>query len=120
MKIIVIISQTPDTTTKIQVASDGRSIDETGITWILNPYSEFAIEKALKLKESSTLIEEIILLGTGPERLLEALRQGLAMGADSAVLIKSSVLDVGAVGVPGQSDRAMATVVHDRLDVRQL
>lgn len=89
MKIAVIVSQTPDTTTKVAVAGDGKSIDETGISWILNPYAEFAIEKALKLKEADSKVEEIILVAMGPERTVEALRQGLAMGADKAVLLKS-------------------------------
>ena len=92
MKIAVIVSQTPDTTTKMVIASDGKSIDDTGITWILNPYAEFAIEKALKLKEANDAkVEEIILVAMGPDRTVEALRQGLAMGADRAVLIKSSI-----------------------------
>lgn len=91
MKIAVIVSQTPDTTTKIVIAGDGKTIDEAGITWILNPYAEFAIEKALKLKEANSKIEEVILVAMGPERSVEALRQGLAMGADRAVLIKSAV-----------------------------
>lgn len=90
MKIAVIVSQTPDTTTKIVVAGDGKSIDDSGITWILNPYAEFAIEKALKLKEANSKVEEVILVAMGPERSVEALRQGLAMGADRAVLIKAN------------------------------
>lgn len=90
MKIAVIVSQVPDTTTKIVVANDKKTIDEAGITWILNPYAEFAIEKALKLKEANEAkVEEVILVAMGPDRALEALRQGLAMGADKAVLIKS-------------------------------
>lgn len=93
MKIAVLISQTPDTTTKITVAGDSKSIDESNITWILNPYSEFAIEKAIKLKESNSAVEEIILLAMGPERTTEAIRQGLAMGADRAVLIKSDAIN---------------------------
>lgn len=93
MKIAVIVSQTPDTTTKIQIASDSKSIDESGITWILNPYAEFAIEKALKLKESNNQIEEVILIAMGPERTTEAIRQGLAMGADRAILIKSDSIN---------------------------
>jgi electron transfer flavoprotein beta subunit len=89
MKILVLVSQTPDTTTKVVVSSDKKSLDETGVTWILNPYAEFAIEKALKLKETDSSFEEIILLAMGPERTTEALRQGLAMGADRGILIKS-------------------------------
>jgi electron transfer flavoprotein beta subunit len=93
MNIVVIVSQTPDTTTKVVLNSDKKSIDESGITWILNPYAEFAIEKALKLKEANPQVGEIILLAMGPERTVEALRQGLAMGADRAVLIKSNFVN---------------------------
>ncbi len=93
MKIAIIVSQVPDTTTKVKIANDAKSIDETGISWILNPYAEFAIEKALRLKEAGANIDEIILLCMGPERSTEALRQGLAMGADRAILIKSEVLN---------------------------
>lgn len=91
MKIAVLVSQVPDTTTKIVI--NGSSIDESDITWILNPYAEFAIEKALKLKEADSKVEEIVLVAMGPERSVEALRQGLAMGADSAVLIKSNEIN---------------------------
>lgn len=93
MNIVVLVSQTPDTTTKVVINSDNKSIDESGITWILNPYAEFAIEKALKLKEANSNVGEIILLAMGPERTVEALRQGLAMGADKAVLLKSNVVN---------------------------
>jgi electron transfer flavoprotein beta subunit len=89
MNIVVIVSQTPDTTTKVVVSADQKSIDESGITWILNPYAEFAIEKALKLKEADSSFAEIILIAMGPQRTQEALRQGLAMGADRAILLES-------------------------------
>lgn len=97
MKIAVIVSQVPDTTTKIQIAGDGKSIEESDITWILNPYAEFAIEKALRIKEAGADVEEIILVCMGPERATEALRQGLAMGADRAVLLKSENLNIPAL-----------------------
>jgi electron transfer flavoprotein beta subunit len=91
MKILVLVSQTPDTTTKVVISPDKKTLDETGVTWILNPYAEFAIEKALKLKEADSNFDEIILLAMGPERTVEALRQGLAMGADRAILVKSDI-----------------------------
>lgn len=93
MKIAVIVSQTPDTTTKIKIGADGKSIDESDITWILNPYAEFAVEKALLLKEGGADVEEVVLIAMGPERTVEALRQGLAMGADRAILVKSDVVN---------------------------
>ena len=92
MNIVVVIRQTPDTETKIKLDSDGKKIDPTGITWIINPYDEFAIEKALKIKEKINS-GEVILLACGPSRTEEAIRQGLAMGADRAVFIKDDSLE---------------------------
>lgn len=92
MNIVVIIRQTPDTEAKIKVSNETTKIDKEGITWIINPYDEFAIEKALKIKEQ--LGEgEVILLSCGPDKTEEALRQGLAMGADRAVFIKDNNLE---------------------------
>jgi len=93
MKIAVIVSQVPDTTAKIEINLDGKSINDSGIDWILNPYAEFAIEKALKLKEANDKVSEIILFAIGPDRTANAIRSGLAMGADSAVLVKSDKID---------------------------
>ena len=92
MNIIVIIRQTPDTETKIKLDSEGKKIDTAGITWIINPYDEFAIEKALKIKEKVNA-GEVILLACGPSRTEEAIRQGLAMGADRAIFIKDDALE---------------------------
>lgn len=92
MNIIVIIRQTPDTETKIKLGSEPNKIDATGITWIINPYDEFSIEKALKIKEQINA-GEVVLLACGPARTEEAIRQGLAMGADRAVFIKDDSLE---------------------------
>ena len=97
MKIAVIISQVPDTTTKIEIASDAKSIDESNIEWILNPYAEFAVEKALLLKEAHDAIEEVIILALGPDRTVSAIRSALAMGADQGILLKTDVLDAQAL-----------------------
>jgi len=86
LKSIVIVRQTPDTEAKIKVAASGDSIDPEGIKWIMNPYDEYAVEEALRLKEKNG--GEVVLITMGPARCLEALRTGLAMGADSAVHIK--------------------------------
>lgn len=92
MNIVVIIRQTPDTETKIKLGSESNKIDTTGITWIINLYDEFAIEKALKIKEKINT-GEVILLACGPARTEEAIRQGLAMGADRAIFIKDDSLE---------------------------
>ena len=92
MNIVVIIRQTPDTETKVKLSSDAKTIDPNGVTWIINPYDEFAIEKALKIKEQVGS-GEVVLLACGPQRTEESIRQGLAMGADRAVFIKDDSLE---------------------------
>jgi electron transfer flavoprotein beta subunit len=87
MKIAVCVSNVPDTATRIKVGSDGKSIDPAGVTFIINPYDEYAIEEALKTKEK--LGEgEVIVLTIGGDGSKETIRKALAMGADSAILLK--------------------------------
>ncbi len=88
MKIIVCISQTPDTAAKIAVAADGKSIDPAGVKFILNPYDEFAVEEALRCKEKFG--GDVTAITVGGDGAKEALRTALAMGAEQAVLIKDA------------------------------
>ncbi|HYM19558.1 MAG TPA: electron transfer flavoprotein subunit beta/FixA family protein [Candidatus Kapabacteria bacterium] len=91
MKIIVCVSHVPDTTTKVNVAADGKSIDPAGVKFILNPYDEFAVEEALRLKEKNG--GEVIVASVGSDAVKEAIRQALAMGADKGILIKADKSD---------------------------
>ena len=91
MKIVVIVRQTPDTEAKIAANSSGNGIDETGLKWILNPFDEFAVEEAVKIKESTGA--EVVILGIGPDRALETIRTALAMGGDSAIHINFGETD---------------------------
>jgi len=86
MKLAVCINHVPDTAAKITIASDGKNIDKTGITFILNPYDEYAIEESLRLKEKNT--GEVIAISLGGDSHKETLRKALAMGVDKAVLLK--------------------------------
>ena len=88
MKIAVCVSHVPDTATRVKIGSDQKSIDSNGVTYVLNPYDEFAIEEALKLKEKNGGTPEVILLSVGGDANKETIRKALAMGADSAVLLK--------------------------------
>lgn len=85
MNIFVCIKEVPDTETKIKIA--GNSIDQAGVKFVVNPYDEFAIEEALKLKAAKP--ESIITaISVGPKaRVSERLRTALAMGADEATVI---------------------------------
>jgi electron transfer flavoprotein beta subunit len=96
MKIAVCVSHVPDTATKIKIASDARNIDPANVSFILNPYDEFAIEEALKTKEK--VGGEVIVLSVGPDANKETIRKALAMGIDEGIHLKSdSYLDSFAV-----------------------
>lgn len=87
MKIYVCIKQVPDTETKIKLQADGSGIDEAGIKWVVNPYDEFAIEEALKVKEANAG-STVTAVTVGPKsRAADALRTAMAMGADDSILI---------------------------------
>jgi electron transfer flavoprotein beta subunit len=86
MKVIVCINHVPDTETKIKVGSDGKTIDPTGVNFMLNPYDEFALEEGLRLRERFQ--GEVVALSLGTEVHKETLRKALAMGVDKAVLLK--------------------------------
>jgi len=88
MKIAVCVKQVPDTETRIKIAADGRGIVDSDVNWVVSPYDEFAIEEALRIKEAKG--GEVVLLSLGPERVVTAIRSGLAMGADSAVHLQDS------------------------------
>lgn len=86
MKIAVCVSHVPDTAAKINITGDGKGIDQTGVTYVVNPYDEFAIEEALKTKEKFG--GDTVVISLGGEANKETLRKALAMGIDNAVLLK--------------------------------
>jgi hypothetical protein len=85
VKIIVCIKQVPDTETQIKIAPGGKAIVKDDIKWVMNPYDEYGVEEALRIKEK--LGGEVIVVGLGPKRVTESLRTALAMGADKGILI---------------------------------
>ena len=88
MNILVLVKQVPDTETKIKIASDKKSIEKSDIKWVINPYDEFAIEQALKTKETLKT-GTVTVVSMGPDRTVDALRTAIAMGADNACHIKA-------------------------------
>ena len=86
MKILVTLKQVPDTETKIKVAADGRSLDPADVKWITSPYDEYALEEAIRIKERQGA--EVIALSVGGDAVKDVLKNALALGADSAVLLK--------------------------------
>ena len=117
MKMLVLVKQVPDTATQVKVGSDPRTIDQTGITWIVSPYDEFALEEALRIKEKrgQAATDEVVAVTLGPERAKEALRSCLAMGADRAIHVNDPAFE-GADTLTAA--RALAAVV--RLESPQL
>jgi electron transfer flavoprotein beta subunit len=90
VNVIVCVKRVPDTEARIRVDGSGTSIDKAGIKYDMSPYDAFAVEAALKLKESLGAGEITLLtLGDGAEQ--EMLRKGLAMGADRAVALTGAV-----------------------------
>ncbi len=86
------VKQVPDTATKVRVQPGSTSIATEGIKWVINPYDEFAIEESLRIKERHG--GEVVVVSVGPQRVEEAIRQTLAMGADRGIHVKTDdVLD---------------------------
>lgn len=88
MKIVVCMKQVPDTETKVRIGPDGKTIDPTDVNYVVNPYDEYAVEEALKIKEEKG-DGEVTILTLGPDRAIKAIRTALAMGADKAVHLKT-------------------------------
>lgn len=88
MKIAVCVKRTPDTETRIKIAADGRSIDPTAVKFVMNPYDEFAVEEALRLREQAGG-GEILVVSVGGESAKETIRAALAMGADRGLLLQT-------------------------------
>lgn len=83
VNIIVCIKRVPDTESKINIAADGKSIDRSSLEYIVNPYDEFAVEEALKVKEDKG--GEVTIVCLGPKDSTKEIRTCLAMGADKAI-----------------------------------
>jgi len=90
MKIIVCIKQVLDTGAKIEI--QGEKVVASGSPYIINPYDEFALEEAIRIK-SALPDSEITVFSLGPESVEEALKRALAMGADHAIHISDPLFN---------------------------
>ncbi len=108
MNILVCLKQVPDTETQIKIAPDGKSVVTDNIKWVMNPYDEYAVEEALRLKEKFG--GEVTIIGVGPKRVTESIRTALAMGADKAILVDDpSLAGSDSLGTA----RVLAAVIKD-------
>lgn len=109
MHVVVILKQTFDTEEKI-VITDGK-ISEDGVKFVINPYDEYAVEEALRLKEAHG--GTVTVVSAGPERTAEALRTALAMGADEAVRIATEAIDTDEYGISRLLAAFLQTLNYD-------
>ncbi len=93
MKILVCISKTPDTTTKIAFKDGNKQLDENGVQWIINPYDEwYSLVRAIELKEKdpSAIIHLVTVGGADCDPII---RKALALGGDEAFRINADSAD---------------------------
>ncbi len=111
MKIIVCVKQVVDTAAKIKV-KDGQ-VDAEGSPRVMNPYDEFAVEEARRIKEKRP-DSHIAVLSLGPESFKDVLKTGLAMGADRAVhLLDSAFEGLDNLGVAKALAKAIGKMEYD-------
>ena len=101
MNILVFVKQVPDTETRIQL-QDG-VVDTSAVKWVANPYDEFAIEEALRIKERLGQ-GKVTVVSLGPDRVKEAIKYALSLGADEGIHVKGD-------GVALWDPLAVATVL---------
>jgi len=108
VNILVCLKQVPDTESQIKIAPDGMSIATDNIKWIMNPYDEYAVEEALRLKEKFG--GEVTIISVGPKRVTESIRTALAMGADKGILVDDpAITGSDSLGTA----RVLAAVIKD-------
>jgi len=94
MKILVCISNVPDTTTKIRFAEGNTSIDTTGVQWVINPWDELSLTRALELKDNpASGVKSVTVAHVGSVASEPTIRKALAIGADDAVRVNAESKD---------------------------
>ena len=86
MKVVVLVNAVPDTAATPEIAPDGRTVLTEQLEFVLDPYDEYAVEEAVRLKES--LGAEVIAVSLGGDMARKALRCAFAMGVESGVLVR--------------------------------
>jgi electron transfer flavoprotein beta subunit len=94
MKIIVCLSNVPDTTTKVKFKDNNTMFDTSGVQWIINPWDELALTRALELKEDSgNSVSKVTVINVGLKETEPTIRKALAIGADDAIRIDADPKD---------------------------
>lgn len=88
MKILVCISNVPDTTTKVKFTDNNTKFDTAGVQWVINPWDELALTRALELKDNSAAgVKTVTVAHVGLATAEPTIRKALAIGADDAVRV---------------------------------
>ena len=88
MKLLVCIKQVPDLESRFKPNAEGVWYNEDDLAWRMNEYDEYAVEQAVQLREKIGDTCELTVLSIGPDRVVEAIKKALAMGADRAVHVQ--------------------------------
>src|SRR4028118_2007581 len=107
MNIVVLVKQVPDTWAERKLDATSKTLDRASVDVVMNEIDEYAVEEALRLKESSG--GEVTILTMGPDRAVETIRKALSMGADKAVHLSDEAL-AGSDAV--QTSYALAKVLE--------
>ncbi|HEV2845356.1 MAG TPA: electron transfer flavoprotein subunit beta/FixA family protein [Thermoanaerobaculia bacterium] len=113
MKIAVCIKQVPNTEARLRVSRDGRWLDEEDLPFVINESDEYALEEGLRLAEKTG--GEVVVFSLGPDRVKEALRKTLAVGAARAVHLSDPALAGGDAMATGRA--LAAAIARDSFDV---
>ncbi len=105
VKIAICIKQTPDTEARIRIAADGQSIEEEGVSWIISPHDEAAVEQALQLKEAHG--GHVTVVALGPRRVERSIREALAMGSDAGLHLVCEPMPADASVIAGALTKAL-------------
>ena len=89
MKILVAVKRVIDPYVKIRVTSDNTGVETQNIKMAMNPFDEIAVEEALRLRERNHA-KEVVVVSIGTEASQETLRHALALGADRAILVRTT------------------------------
>lgn len=91
MNIIALIKQVPDTAVDLKINAEGTDIPYQDMPWIINPYDEYAVEEALRIKEKNG--GSVTVISMGPDRVADIIRSSIAMGADEGIHLKDAAFD---------------------------
>ena len=90
MKVLIPVKRVVDYNVKVRVKPDGSGVETANVKMSMNPFDEIAMEEAMRLKEAG-IAKEIVAVSVGSAQCQETLRTALAIGADRAILIETSV-----------------------------